>query len=114
MAWVTIAPSEAMRSASQGGTRPPCSGRSALPVRRAIEVLGAALEFKSSKQPGGYNPMSLQRMQARRQRKLETKRQPGDLGGLGCAPTNRPLVALARCRINGFRIEGGLDTSADW
>jgi hypothetical protein len=64
-------------------------------------------------------PISLQRMQTRRQRKLEAKRQPGekrqpgDLGGLGCAPTNRPLVARARCRIDGFRVEGGLDTSAD-
>lgn len=59
-------------------------------------------------------PFSLQRMQARRQRKLEAKRQPGDLGGLGCAPTSQPLVARAGCRINGFRVEGGLDTSADW
>src|ERR1700738_3654207 len=51
---------------------------------------------------------------ARRQRKLVAMRQPGDLGGLGCAPTNRPLAAGARCRIDGFRVEGGLDTSADW
>src|SRR5438309_1842501 len=30
------APNLAMRAASQGGTRPPWSGKSALPVRRAI------------------------------------------------------------------------------
>src|ERR1700687_3755594 len=36
MAWQITAPSPAMRVASHGGTRPPCSGRSALPVRRAM------------------------------------------------------------------------------
>jgi hypothetical protein len=32
-----MAPSEDMRVASQGGTRPPCKGRIALPDRLAIE-----------------------------------------------------------------------------
>jgi hypothetical protein len=37
MACVMTAPSEDMRIASQEGTRPPCKGRIALPVRFAIE-----------------------------------------------------------------------------
>jgi hypothetical protein len=37
MACVMMAPSEDMRVASQGGTRPPCKGRIALPDRLAIE-----------------------------------------------------------------------------
>src|SRR3954451_10333110 len=39
MAWVIMAPSEDMRVASHGGTRPPWSGKSALPVRLAIRSL---------------------------------------------------------------------------
>src|SRR3954467_6004918 len=38
MAWVTMAPSEDIRVASHGGTRPPCRGRSALPVRLAMRT----------------------------------------------------------------------------
>jgi hypothetical protein len=37
MACVMMAPSEDMRVASQGGTRPPRKGRIALPDRLAIE-----------------------------------------------------------------------------
>ena len=59
-----------------------------------------------SKEPGGYYPMPMQGG--------VWWRQPGDLGGLGCAPTNRPLVACAGCPIDGFRVDGGLETSADW
>src|SRR3954447_7173402 len=36
MAWLMTAPSRVMRSPSHAGTRPPCSGRSALPGRRTI------------------------------------------------------------------------------
>lgn len=36
IASVTTAPSRAMRAESQWGTWPPCSGRSALPVRRVM------------------------------------------------------------------------------
>ena len=38
MASAITAPSRVMRWPSQAGTRPPCSGRSALPARRAISV----------------------------------------------------------------------------
>jgi hypothetical protein len=33
-----MAPSEVMRVANQGGTRPPCKGRIALPDRLAIRI----------------------------------------------------------------------------
>src|SRR5664279_1267187 len=64
MAWVMMAPSEDMRVASHGGTRPPWRGRSALPVRRAIlfldcrnrsklyQVFGAAMVRNVMEYPG--------------------------------------------------------------
>ncbi len=36
IAWQITAPSRVMRSASQGGTRPPCSGSADLPLRWAM------------------------------------------------------------------------------
>src|SRR6266704_2235327 len=39
MAWLMTAPSRVMRWPSQAGTRPPWSGRSALPARRTIRCL---------------------------------------------------------------------------
>ncbi len=89
--------------------------RSQLPlvgiVHRALNRSWAICYRRS---PRDKSDFTAARATARRQRKLLAKRQPGDLGGLGCAPTNRPLVARAGCRIDGFRVEGGLDTSADW
>ena len=38
-----MAPSEDMRLASQGGTRPPCKGRIAVPERLAIESKSPSL-----------------------------------------------------------------------
>src|SRR5262252_1847342 len=38
IAWLMTVPSRVMRLASQGGTRPPCRGRLALPVRWAMVV----------------------------------------------------------------------------
>src|SRR5579884_1191054 len=51
MACVMMAPSEAMRLASHGGTLPVWRGRSALPVRRAMPPSGAVRGSKSRAQP---------------------------------------------------------------
>src|SRR4051812_9377324 len=59
------APSRVMRSPSQGGTRPPCSGRSALPALRAnadclheIGHAAAAARTNREHEGGGVNAAS--------------------------------------------------------
>ncbi len=50
MACVTTAPSEDIRVASQGGTRPPCKGRIALPERVAIRIPKSGVDLSISGQ----------------------------------------------------------------
>ncbi len=85
-------------------------GRSQLPL---VGIVDRALPRTYRCSPREKRDFTAAHATARCQRKLLATRQPGDLGGLGCAPTNRPLVACAGCRIDGFRVEGGLETSAD-
>src|SRR4051794_16930789 len=58
MAWVMMAPSADIRVASQGGTRPPWRGKSALPVRLAIGLYESLLGTNSIRS-GASGPSGL-------------------------------------------------------
>src|SRR5215469_11633014 len=89
MACAITAPREAIRVASHGGTRPACSGRSALPVRLAMLLRGGGMMR--------FQPPPIKRLWRGARQCFSLRRRPPQCAAQAALwPTNKRKAFLAR------------------